>query len=194
VRGRGFTFLEVTIAAAIMTVVAGVGLSLIMTGQQAYTSSSNQTYASTRANAIMERMLAEIRMASIGGEDMDGDDDPDDIDFEDVNDNGRIDDDWTLADGETAESITFNMMLAGGRVTDLVRFRFDGDRLWRESGSDPLRKSLIAEDAEAVTFTRQGSRIIINVVTSAGVVSRSEGETDRGGRQVSLLRELFLRN
>jgi len=177
-----------------MTVVAGVGMGLMMTGQQAFTASANQAHASGRASSIMERMLAEIRMASIGGEDRDDDDDENDLDIEDENGNGRIDDDWSLADGETATSITFNMMLAGGRVTDLVRFRFDGDRLWREAGSDPLRKSLIAEDAEAVTFTRQGARIIINVVTSSGVVTQSEGETDRGGRQVSLLREVLLRN
>jgi len=177
-----------------MSVVAGVGLSMMMTGQQAYRSSANKMHAATRANGIMERLIVELRMASLRGEDRDNDDDENDLVHEDRNANGRIDDDWSLADGETSESITFNMMLAGGRVTDRVRFFFDGDRLWREAGSDTVRKSLIAEDAEAITFTRQGTRIIINVVTSAGVVSLSEGETDRGGRQVSLVRELFLRN
>ena len=138
----------------------------------------------------------ELRRASINAEDIDKDNDVDDLDTEDLNKNGRIDDDWSLADGETAETVSFNMVNNEGLYSDKITYRFDGERLWRDYGSDPakVKSSVISSDATAVTFTRQGRRIIINVVVESGVVRESENEQDRGGRQVSLVREILLRN
>lgn len=193
---RGFTFVEVAMAATLLVVISGVGLAMVMTGQKVYTTSSNQMQASSRVGGVMERLLIELRRASINAEDIDKDNSPDDLDTEDLNKNGRIDDDWSLADGQTAESISFNMVNSDGLYTDKITYRFDGERLWRDFGSDPstVQSSVVSSDVTAVTFTRQRRRIIINLVVESGVVRESEAEQDRGGRQVSLVREILLRN
>ncbi|MHC4954311.1 MAG: PilW family protein [Planctomycetota bacterium] len=193
-KSRGFTFIEVTIAAAIMTVVAGVGLTMMITGQRMYATSSHKMHASTRVNGVMERMLSEIRMASIRGEDFNNNDDIDDLDLEDINGNGRIDDDWSLPDGETAPFLTFNMALSGGVYGEPVRFRFNEGRVWRDIGLDNTRSIVIARDVKALTFTRQGKRIIIHLVLSSGVVGKSDVGHEGSGSQVSLIREVMIRN
>ena len=143
-----------------------------------------------------ERMLSDIRSASIRAEDINANDSDDDLAAEDLNGNGRIDDDWSLADGETASEISFNMVAANGLYTDKITYRFDGEHLRRDLGSNPatVKTTVVSSDVTAVTFTRQGRRIIINVVIESGVVRTSETEQDRGGRQVSLVREILLRN
>jgi len=191
---RGFTLIEVIVGSAILAVIAGVGLGMVLTGQKAYASSSNQMHAATRANSVMERVLTELRMASIKAEDVDDDDDAGDLTTEDLNGNGRIDDDWSLADGDTASTIAFNIVDGQGRYSDRVAFRYADGRLVRVLGSTNPIVSVIATDVTALTFTRQGKRIIINVVVESGVVAQSEEEYDRGGRQVSLVREILIRN
>ncbi|MHC4954315.1 MAG: prepilin-type N-terminal cleavage/methylation domain-containing protein [Planctomycetota bacterium] len=191
---RGFTLIEVVLGAAIFSVIAGIGLGLVMTGQQSYSTSTHQMHASTRASAVMERILEEVRHASVSGEDIDNDDDPDDLDSHDRNGNGRIDDDWSLADGETAQELAFNVVGNNAVISDRIAFRFDGERVWRVAGSTNPEPIPIANDVTALTFTRQGKRIVINVVVSSGVVAESAEEHDRGGRQVSLVREILLRN
>ena len=191
---RGFTLIEVIIGSALLAVVAGVGIGMVLTGQKAFTSSSNQMYASTRASSVMERILCELRMASIRGEDVDDDDDTGDLTKEDLNGNGRIDDDWSLADGETSSVISFNIVDGVGNYSDRITFRYAGGRLVRELGSTNPVVSLLADDVTALTFTRQGERIIVNVVVESGVVAQSEEDYDRGGRQVSLVREILIRN
>jgi len=193
-RNRAFTLVEIIVASAILTVIAGTGLALVMTGQKSYVSSSNQMQASTRAGAVMERMLSELRMASIRGEDLDEDDDVADLTGEDLNGNGRIDDDWNLDSGDTASTISFNKVERAGLYSDIVTFAFANGELTRTSGSTSPVTSILATDVTAVTFTRQGPRIIINVVVESGVVAASAEDYDRGGRQVSLIREVLLRN
>jgi len=195
-QNRGFTVVEIVVSSAILAVVAGVGLAMVMTGQKVYASSAHQMHASTRAGGVMERMLGDIRSASIRAEDLNDNDVPEDLASEDLNGNGRIDDDWSLADGETASAISFNMVGAKGLYTDKITYRFDGEHLRRDLGSNPatVKTTIVSSDVTAVTFTRQGRRIIINVVIESGVVRTSEAEQDRGGRQVSLVREILLRN
>jgi len=191
---RGFTLIEVVVGSALLAVVAGVGLGMVLTGQKAYTSSSNQMYASVRASSVMNRILAELRMSTIKGEDVDDDNNAADLASEDLNGNGRIDDDWSLADGETASTISFNIVDGQGNYSDRVTFRFTNGRVFRALGSTNPVVAVIAEDVKALTFTRNGRRVIVHVVVESGVVSQSEGEYDRGGRQVSLVREILIRN
>ena len=193
---RGFTVVEIVVASSLMAVISGVGLAMVLTGQKVYAKSSHQMHASTRASGVMERILADIRIASIRGEDVDDDDSIDDLTAEDLNGNGRIDDDWSLADGETANSISFNMVTSAGLYSDKVSYEFDGEHLRRHLGSNvaTMKSTVVSSDVTAVTFTRQGRRIIVNIVLESGVVRKSETEQDRGGKQVSLVREILLRN
>ena len=193
-RKRGFTILEMAVSAIILTTISGTILALTATGQRLYTSSEHQAHASGRAKALIERMITELRQASFDGEDRDQDNDPDDLDSEDANGNGRIDDDWSLADGETADAISFNAVLRGGLVTDVVTFRFDGERVWRESGSTNPVRAVLATDVTALTFTRQGNRLTINIIVESGVTGDGSAGSSRGGRQVTLLREILIRN
>jgi len=190
-RTRGFTFIEVIFAAAISTLICGGVLALSLTGSKIYTTSSNQMKSSTRAHGVMERMLVELRQASISAEDLDNDNDPDDIDVEDVNGNGRIEDDWSLADGASAQSLTVNLALGNGMYSDPITFRFDGSTLWRVQGGE---SAILANDVTALTFTRQGRRLIVNVVVASGVLAEDATSYDRGGRFLSLVREVLIRN
>ena len=193
-RSRGFTFLEVTLAAAIMTVIAGVGLSMMMTGGKLYAAGSSKMSASTRANGVMERILAELRLASIQAEDVNFNNDPGDLDSEDFNGNGRIEDDWSLADGATAQEITFNAVRGSGTYSKPIRFFFDGKRVMREFGADTPDRATMARDVKALTFTRRGRRVTVHIIVQSGQVGTRENGAEREGTQVSLVREILIRN
>ena len=184
---RGFTLLEIGIVAMLLVVVTGAAMGMALTGQQVAASNGHEMKASTRVYGLAERMITEIRDASVVAEDIDEDDDPDDIDEEDRNGNGRVDDDWSLADGETATELSFNRTLSGGLVTDRITFRLDGGIVWRDSGSTAPESAVLAQDVTAMTFTRKGDRITLNLVVSSGVGGR-------GGKQVALRRAVMLRN
>jgi len=190
---RGFTLIEVAMAAAIMTVVAGVGMSLMMTGTRVYASGSKRTNASTRATAIMARILSELRMGSIHAEDLNRNDDPDDL-VEDTNGNGRIEDDWSLANGATASEITFNAVRGLKIYSDPIRFFFDGDRVYREFGVTSPDKAVLARDVKALTFTRRGKLVLIHLVVQAGEVGTHATGAEKDGSRISLIREVLLRN
>ena len=180
---RGFTVLEIVAAATIFSVVSVAALGLAATGQKVYVTTGNKTRSSSRTLAVLERILIELRHASFNAEDVDEDNDAGDI-AEDVNGNGVIEDDWSLADNETAQSISFNTALGGGLYSKKITFRFDGTRVWRESGDDT---AVLARDVRALTFTRRGSQITIDITTLAG-------DGGRGGRAVSLSRTILIRN
>lgn len=184
---RGFTFIELIIAATVFTIVIGAVMGLSMTSGQLFTTTQHAMHASTRAHGVMDRIISELQQASFRGEDIDEDDDPNDLLSEDTNDNGRIDDDWSLPDGTSAASLSFNMAVAGGQYSDVVSFRFDGERVWRESGSTNPVRALLAEDVITLTFARQAKRISINLVVESGVAGR-------GRRRVSLQRDIMIRN
>ena len=185
-RPRGFTLLEVVISAAIMGIVTAAAMGLVMTGQKQYTSAQHKVKASSRASGISERLIEEIRHASILAES---------VDDSDTNANGKIDADWSLTDGSSAETLTFNKALGDGVYSDPITFSFVDGKLWRESGPTGSRqKTILASDVTAVTFTRQGSRVILNVITVSGVAGDGSAGSDRGGEQVSLVREVLLRN
>jgi len=192
---RGFTLVELVFAAAISTVAFGGALALTLSGQRMHTTASHQMQSSSRAHALMERIVSELRMASLRAEDLDDDNDAGDLDTEDANGNGRIEDDWSLADGASAQSLTANLSLGAGLYSDPVRFRFDGQRVWRDPGGVASPASaVLATDVTAMTFTRQGKRIALNLVVKSGVLAADTASYDRGGRFVSLVREVLLRN
>ncbi len=185
---RGFSILEVTLGATIFIVVSGAVMGLAATGQGLYADSQHHQAAAGRANALMDRIFAELRHASIRGEDRPGNDD---LDIEDTNDNGRLDADFSLESGETATSIAFNVARGGGLVSDRMEIRFEGKKVWHIAGSTNPRRAVLARDVKSLTFTRQGKRIIVNIITSSGVTG---GGKNRAGKRVSLVREVLLRN
>ncbi|MFQ5844013.1 MAG: PilW family protein [Planctomycetota bacterium] len=191
---RGFTLVEIVMVALIMSVITGVVLALTSTGQSLYNTTEHQMHVSSRAQALADRLFSELRQASFQGEDLDDDDDPGDLAEEDTNNNGRIDDDWSLADGASAQSLSFNAAIGGGLSSDVITFRFDGETVFRESGTANPRTAVLAKDVTALTFTRQGRRITINIVVQSGVTGDGTPGSSRGGRQLSVLREVLLRN
>ena len=193
-RKRGFTFIEVTMAAAIMTVIGGVGLSMMMTGTRVYAEGSKRTNASTRANGIMERIMAELRMGSIVAEDLNRNNDPDDIAGEDTNGNGRVEDDWSLGDGETASEITFNAVRGLKNYSEPIRFFFDGERVYREFGVTSPDKAVLARDVKALTFTRRGRLVLVHLIVQSGELGTYETGAEKDGKQISLVREVLIRN
>lgn len=184
---RGFTLIEVVIVAALLVVIMGSAMGMATTGQTVATSSTHKMKASTRAHGLAERILSELRQASIHAEDLDEDDDPLDLELEDTNGNGRIDDDWSLADGGTDNRISFNRALGGKQYTDKITIRFDGETVWHESGTATVASTVLATDVTALTFTRRGNRITVNIEVESGV-------GNRGGKQITLRRDIMLRN
>jgi len=189
---RGFSILEVTLGATIFIAVSGAVMGLAATGQGLYANSQHHQAAAGRAHALMERIFAELRHASINGEDRPG---IDNLDVEDTNDNGRLDADFSLASGESDSGIVFNISRGQGLVSDRMEIRFVDNKVWHIAGSTNPRRSVLARDVRALTFTRQGKRIIVNIITNSGVAgdANSPGSA-RSGKRVSLVREVLLRN
>ena len=64
-RASGFTLLEMVMVIIILGVMAGVGTPVLMAAYQSFLLGSNIQEADTRARLAMERMLRELRGASI---------------------------------------------------------------------------------------------------------------------------------
>lgn len=185
---RGFTTLEIILAATLFTLISAAVFGIATTGQQMYISSGNETKSASRAHGLMGRLINDLRGATILGEDLDQNDDPADLDTEDVNGNGQIDDDWSLQDGTTEQWISFNKILGAGTVSEKITIRFDGNRVLREQQG---KTAIIAADVRALTFTRTGNRVDVYLYTEAGLVKT---DSDRGGRGLRLTRSVYVRN
>ena len=154
---RGFSVLEVTLGATIFIAVSGAVMGLATTGHTLYAHSQHHQAASGRATALMDRIFAELRHASIRGEDLAN---IDDLDIEDTNGNGRLDADFSLESGETATSIAFNVSRGGGLVSDKIEISFVGKKVLHLVGSTSPRRAVLAREVKSLTFTRQGKRHI----------------------------------
>ena len=185
---RGFSVLEVTLGATIFIAVSGAVMGLATTGHGLYANSQHRQAAAGRAHALIERIFAELRHASIRGEDRAN---VDDLDIEDTNNNGRLDADFNLASGESDDRIVFNVARGGGLVSDRMEVRFENRKVWHIAGSTSPRRTILARDVKSLRFTRQGQRIVVSIITSSGVTG---GGKNRAGKRISLVREVLLRN
>ena len=114
---------------------------------------------------------------------------------EDLNLNERLDADWSLADGATAPSITFNRrfdLLIGNTgspcvaYSSAIRYRLESGRIVRETNhtaSGQTIRTTVASNVSALRFTRRGSLVQVAIVIRL-----------RDGQTRTLARSLLVRD
>jgi hypothetical protein len=131
-----------------------------------------------RARTAIERMVGEIRMAGVWGEDLNHNGAFDA--GEDLNGNGEFDADWSLEDGGAAQPVlSFNRRvdevdddgrtLASGVYSARVTYRLTDDRLVREwvhldaNGKRQIRRSELAAGVVGLRFSRVDRLVTVGV-------------------------------
>jgi type II secretory pathway component PulJ len=172
-RRRGMTIVEVTVSIALCAAVVGLGVKL----SSSSLTDSNQMYVRTalqiHAADATDIVARELQTATLTGEDGNGNRTLDT--GEDTNRNGRLDADWSLADGSLATAITFNLPVDGwlwsGPITYYVN---NGTLMRRENGVDRE----ICRSVTTFQVTRTGNLVDINLtLTSKDRAHRTWTET-----------------
>jgi len=195
-RQRGFSLLEVSIAAASFVAVMGTVAASIVIDTRTHDAIVKQLGPEMKLSVALHRMVTEIRMAGVWGEDKNHNGALDD--GEDINANGVLDADWSLADNASASSLTFNIrqddishdgtILATGIYSTKVTWALEGGRLVRKQsrydvkGREYVNSSMMADRLASLTFTRTGGviriRAEVDVPAAGGKSIRHATETD----------------
>ncbi|MEM8885663.1 MAG: hypothetical protein AAGD14_16480 [Planctomycetota bacterium] len=171
---RGFTVLEVSLAVGILATIVGttaIGIAADTRVERVLTQGLGPQMT---AQDALQRIRAELRVASIAGEDVNGNGtlEPE----EDLNDDGRLTADWSLAD-EVADqpSLTFNRrqdkidangeVTALGRVSAPISYRLESNKLVR---TDAGEASVIARNVSSLRFSRSGKLVTITIDVGSG--------------------------
>jgi type II secretory pathway pseudopilin PulG len=174
VRTRGFTLVEIAASLGFFVVLMGSVAGALVTDTRTASALVVQVDAELGARRALERIIADIRLASAQGEDRNGNGvlDAD----EDTNENGVLDADWNLADGaKDSGAISFNIRTdewnsdgshsASGILTSRVSYLLVKGRLVREQlpidTSKQVRRTVILKRASGMRFSRQGSIVTV---------------------------------
>jgi type II secretory pathway component PulJ len=156
---RGFTALELIISATIAGALLVASVSLTSRTSKASAAATRRNALSGRASEITDLIVRELEVASIRGEDADGNGriGPD----EDLNHDGRLDADWNVPDGGTVGDVSFNVRLHGSWTFSApIRWRLAGDSLQR---TDAKGTSEVARGVTVFTVTRSGGEVTVRV-------------------------------
>ena len=166
---RGFSLLEMTVAIAVFATVLGTVAAGLVRDNQAQQAILAHTGPVMKLRSAMNRVAADLRMAGLWGEDRDHDGYLDS--GEDINGNGVLDADWSLAEGVTETTLSFNArtdlrdgtdVIATGIYDARTTYKFVDGNLIREQlvyddeGNASVRKAVLAEDVKSVEFSRSG--------------------------------------
>ena len=177
-RERGFTIVEMVLGSAIFLAIFAAATIAMIGDQRAERVLTAQIGPEMRARDALERLAAELRMAGLRGEDRNDNGELDD--GEDVNINGRLDADWSLADGALDEpELTFNRRLdfvdpeeetaVSGVYSSPVRYVRDGDslvRIWTRTdpeGETRQERHVVASGISGLRFTRRGTLVTVAI-------------------------------
>lgn len=170
---RGFTILELSVAAAILAIIFGSLASALVTDGPTHRVLTAPVNPLMRGHKVIEHIAGELRMAGEWGEDRDhdGEFDP----SEDTNLNGVLDADWSLPDGATANTLTFNRRIdikvgtvAHGAYSRRITYRLAGTEIIRDwevttpSGSSK-RSAVMATGINDLRFIRAGRVVTVEV-------------------------------
>jgi type II secretory pathway component PulJ len=156
----GFSIVELTIAAALLSLLLGVVFSSMQATQKASKTVTRGMDGSRVVETAMRRITEELRSATFVGEDVNNNDVLDS--GEDRNGNGRLDADWAV----TANSITFNRCMPGNTFSLPVTYRRVGSTLERvamQSAGGALITTVLARNVDAFAVTAVNSRITITL-------------------------------
>jgi len=148
----GFTLLEISISMVLLITILYVINTTLFAGKKASNTTSAVMDFSDKLRIVASRISDDLRAAGRDGEDTDQDGVL--SQGEDKNNNGRLDSDWAV----TANSITFNRLMADGTYSLPITYRLNNGRL------------------ERVTMTKADGTEIVSTVTS-GVTNFTVSET-----------------
>lgn len=174
---RGFTLLETAIAGGIFALLLGSIASALVTDNETERVIVGHLGAELRCRQAVERMVAELRMADVWGEDLNHNGAMD-VD-EDLNGNGTLEANWSLEDGTASTSLTFNRrmeerdetgrLVAVGLYSPQITYRLVTDRVVREAvitrtdGTSMTVRSEMASGVAGLQFSRTGQLLTISM-------------------------------
>lgn len=162
-RSAGFTLIEVTIAVALGGVVLFAATALSRTSLRDGSAIACRTAVETKVADAAETIVRDLQVAGLHGEDADADGALGAQ--EDTNRNGRLDADWDLADGASADHATFNIVHRGWMWSGPVAYSLTADGVVVRTEDGATRE--ICRNVQALTFTRTGDMIDVVLVAAA---------------------------
>ena len=174
----GMTLAEVAVSTALAAGLLLTGVALARSTHADAAAASRRTSLSIRAAEVADRIVRELQVAGVAGEDRNANGalDP----GEDTNVNGRLDADWSLAEGATEGGLTFNVVRPGWTWSGPITLRVAGGVLLREEGGRTLE---LCRGVEELSFTRAGRGVDVRLVL-AGADSGGERWSDFAERRV----------
>jgi hypothetical protein len=170
------------ISTAIAASMLLVALSLADSAGDATNSAHIRTTVFVRAAKAADRLVKELQTASPIGED---DNENGTLDSgEDTNDNKRLDADWSLTDGGTGTSITFNKVESDWTWSGPIVYAIkDGNLVRTENSADEV----ICRNVDQFVLRRSGDQVVLSIRSFAA---------DRKGRtwSESAERTCYVRN
>lgn len=175
---RGFTLVEVLIAAVLFAVLLAGVSSALVSDTQASRVLLAHLGPEMRATNALDRITSDLRMAGEWGEDRNHDGAMQD--GEDTNENGILDADWSLPDlAVNQPSITFNRridmtdetgtLVRSGIYSRPVTYRLVGTDLVREwqrtlpDGATQTLRATMASRVRAIRFSRTGQLVTVQL-------------------------------
>ena len=176
---RGLTLLDVTLAGVIFTVLLFAATSAMIVDSSTHRVLIAEMGPGARAQRALRRLVAELRMAGLNAEDINGNGRLDA--GEDANDNGKLDADWNLSDKTTDQSdLVFNRRveirytaedLAPSTVySRKITYKVVNKALVRETVSTDFatnqtrtRSHVMTRNVDAIRFSRKGNVITVEI-------------------------------
>lgn len=178
-RQRGFTVLEVVIAGTLLLALMAASITAVIADARAEHVLTAQLGPEMTVRHALDRMISELRMAGVRGEDRNDNGELDE--GEDVNGNGRLDADWSLAEGAVDQpELIFNRRMdlvdeagglaASGVYSSPITYRQEGAdllRLWTRTDVDTgdvtvIRQTLV-HGVRQVAFSRTGGIVQVRI-------------------------------
>jgi type II secretory pathway component PulJ len=177
-RERGLSLVEIIVATALASGIMLVALRLAGTTSNAATASHRRTTISTRVADATEAVVRDLQVAGLSGEDVNGNGL---LDVgEDTNNNGALDAAWSLPNGGTAASITFNKVQDRWIWGPPITYSIQNGVLVRVEGA---QRREICREVTSFSISRSGDRVDISL-TSTGKDGRGETWSDTAERRV----------
>jgi hypothetical protein len=156
------SLLEVTIAMSITATVLFAAASLTKTSIETSSGIGTSSALSTRCSEAADSICKVLTNAGIRGEDTNGNHVLDN--GEDTNRDGVLQADWSLANGATAGSLTFNVIGSDYTWSAPITFSVVNGVLRQTQGGQVLE---ICRNVSSLTFTRSGDLIDFALTLSA---------------------------
>ncbi len=176
---RGFSLIEVMVSGTLFALMFGAMTTVMVKDQTAIRVVTAQVGPETKARHTLAQIAAELKMASIQGEDrnQNGELDP----YEDVNVNYYFDAAWNLDDGTKDQAeMEFNRRLSvsdsaedlaeGTTYSAAIAYRIENNRLVRRerrldpSGSEVIEVNQVIQDGiSGLRFSREGFIVTVSI-------------------------------